>query len=79
MAQLLADKVKNLSGIEICGAVESNGVFARMPKELIEPLQKEYFFYVWDAIKSEVRWMTSWDTTEEDINGFAKTLEALLR
>jgi threonine aldolase len=79
MAQLLADKVKNLSGIELIGAVESNGVFARMPKELIEPLQKEYFFYVWDAIKSEVRWMTSWDTTEEDINGFAKTLEALLR
>jgi len=40
----------------------------------VPELQKEYFFYVWDEETSEVRWMTSWDTTEEDIMGFVQLL-----
>jgi threonine aldolase len=40
---------------------------------------KKYFFYVWDESKNEVRWMTSFDTTPEDIDGFADTLQTLLK
>ncbi|MCK5820344.1 MAG: low specificity L-threonine aldolase [Bacteroidales bacterium] len=79
MAGLLAEKVAKLPGVSLSGPVESNGVFARIPKKVIEPLQKAYFFYVWDEPISEVRWMTSWDTTEEDVNGFVETLAALMR
>jgi len=79
MAKLLSEKVKNLPNVKLLGEVESNGVFACIPKEIIEPLQEAYFFYVWDEMKSEVRWMTSWDTTEEDVNGFVETLSRLLR
>jgi threonine aldolase len=34
--------------------------------------------YIWNEERSEVRWMTSWDTTEEDIRGFVATLKKLL-
>jgi len=79
MASLLAEKVSKLPGVELSGPVESNGVFARIPEKVIEPLQKEYFFYIWDESEFEVRWMTSWDTTQEDVDGFVETLKALLR
>ena len=49
-----------------------------MPAELIPALQKEYFFYEWDESRSEVRWMASWDTTEDDIEQFAATLRKLV-
>jgi len=79
MAQLLAKKVSVIQGVTITQPVEANAVFAIIPKELIQPLQNEYFFYVWDEDRSEVRWMTSWDTTEEDIDRFCELLEELMR
>ena len=78
MAQKLADKLKDIPEIQITQKVESNGVFAIVPSEIIEPLQQEFFFYMWDPERSEVRWMTSFDTREEDINAFVKLIKAKL-
>ncbi len=78
MAQFLAEKVREIPNVKITQKVEANGVFAILPKEVIPALQNEYFFYVWDEDKSEVRWMTSWDTTEDDIINFAKRLKELV-
>lgn len=78
MAQLLLKKVSELPGIKITQKVEANAVFAIIPAEIIEPLQKKYFFYVWDEGKNEVRWMTSFDTTPEDIDGFTDCLRSML-
>ena len=74
MAKLLESEVKDIPGVHITQKVQANGIFAIIPKELISVLQKDFFFYVWDEEKSEVRWMTSFDTTEEDVMGFAKIL-----
>ncbi|MBN1132718.1 MAG: low specificity L-threonine aldolase [Bacteroidales bacterium] len=74
MARLLYEYVKDIKGIDITQAVEANAVFAKIPKELIPELQKEYFFYIWDEDTGEVRWMCSYDTTEEDVEGFAELL-----
>ena len=49
-----------------------------MPREQIPVLQKERFFYVWNDAASEVRWMTSFDTTPEDIHAFVKFLKETL-
>jgi threonine aldolase len=75
MAQLLADEVSRIPRIRITQKVEINGVFAIIPPEIIHELQQEYFFYEWDESASEVRWMTSWDTSEDDIRGFVKLLK----
>ena len=78
MAQKLYQAVKDIPGVQITQKVESNAVFACIPPAVIEKLQEEYFFYVWDEDTSEVRWMCSFDTTEEDIEGFASLLKSLL-
>jgi threonine aldolase len=78
MAQMLRDKVASLPGVTITQIVEANGVFAVIPERVIKPLQDKYFFYMWNEQKSEARWMTSFDTQEEDINDFALTLKTLL-
>ncbi|WP_439185158.1 threonine aldolase family protein [Carboxylicivirga taeanensis] len=79
MARLLAEQVQSVAGVEITQKVESNGVFVTIPREIIAPLQNEFFFYVWDEHHAEVRWMTSFDTKEEDINAFVNTLKRLMQ
>ena len=72
MAQILGGELAKLSQVKINQPVETNGVFATIPKKYIPALQKKYFFYVWDEEISEVRLMASFDTTEEDIRDFVK-------
>lgn len=76
MAALLAERVESLAGVRITRPVQTNAVFARLPAEAIAPLQRQYDFYVWDEPAHEVRWMCSWDTTEEDVEEFAAAVRA---
>lgn len=78
MAQLLAAKVNEIPGVEITQPVQANGVFAIIPGKLIPRLQEEYFFYVWDEHTNEVRWMCSFDTTEDDVEEFARLLKQMM-
>lgn len=74
MAKLLAQEAGRIPGVEIVYPVEANGVFARIPQTAIARLKQRYFFYVWDEHQSVVRWMCSFDTTEQDIQDFASFL-----
>ena len=80
MARLLRNKLSEIPQVKIVYKVEANGVFAKIPRRAIARLQKRYFFYVWNERQSVVRWMCSFDTTEQDVEQFAhfvaKTLEA---
>jgi threonine aldolase len=67
MARRLADGVQGLPGIEITRPVRANAVFALLPPDAVGPLQERFGFYVWDETTVEVRWMCSWDTTEDDV------------
>ncbi|MFZ0283503.1 MAG: low specificity L-threonine aldolase [Bacteroidales bacterium] len=79
MAQLLAEKIKDIEGIRITQPVESNGVFVVMPNRVSEKVSKSFFFYPWDEATSEYRLMTSWDTTEKDIEDFVLLLREEMR
>ena len=78
MARLLYNSIAGIKGIQVTQKVEANAVFAIVPQRIIKPLQEKYFFYVWDELTSEVRWMTSFDTTQEDIEGFTSYIRSLL-
>lgn len=78
MARLLEKELKKLPAIKITRPVEANGVFAIIPHTIIAELQKESFFYIWNEGISEARLMCSFDTTEEDVQGFIKKLKELL-
>ena len=47
-------------------------MFAKIPRSAIGRLQKRYFFYGWNEQQSVVRWMCSFDTTEQDVKQFAR-------
>lgn len=75
MAKLLEEEVRKIPQIQITQKVETNGVWALIPIDKIEKLQEEYFFWIWDEHNGEVRWLCSFDTTEEDIRGFVQLLK----
>lgn len=79
MARRLADAAAGLEGVQITHPVEANGVFARLERRaidrLLDGLAYVHPFYVWDEERDEVRWLCSWDTTEEDVDAFARALE----
>jgi len=72
MARLLEKKLSEIPQVKIVYKVEANGVFAKIPRPAIAKLQKRYFFYVWNEQQSVVRWMCSFDTTEQDVKQFAR-------
>jgi threonine aldolase len=78
MAQLLARELEKVPQITITQKVEANGVFALVPKQYIPLLQKKYFFYVWNEETSEVRFMTSFDTSEDDIADFVRLVKKIV-
>ena len=78
MAQLLEQTLRKIPGIKIVYPVQANGVFAQIPREAIQRIQERYFFYVWSEAESVVRWMCSFDTTEEDVREFAKFVEKVV-
>ena len=79
MARLLASELEKVPRIKLTQAVESNGVFAVVPREYIAELQKSYFFYVWDETISEVRLMASFDTTEDDVQEFIGLVRRIVK
>ena len=78
MANYMASGIRKLDGVTLTCQPQANGLFAVMPREAIERLRKEYFFYDWDEERNEVRWMCSFDTTREDIDCFIAALKRIL-
>ncbi len=72
MARLLQKNLSQIPEVKIVYKVEANGVFVKIPRKAIARLQKRYFFYVWNEEQSVVRWMCSFDTTEQDVKQFAR-------
>jgi threonine aldolase len=70
MAKLLESELRKIAHVKIFYPVEANGVFAKIPPAAIKKIQERYFFYPWIEEESVVRWMCSFDTTEEDVRQF---------
>lgn len=79
MARLLAEEAAKVQGVELSRMPEANAVFARLPRESIAPLQREVPFYVWDEARDEVRWVASFDTTEEDVRRFVDAMRRIVQ
>ncbi len=74
MARLLHDSLRDVPQVEVVYPVQVNSVFVRLPRSVWTALQDDYFFYDWDEADNVVRWMCSFDTTEEDIHDFVAAL-----
>ena len=71
MAKLLEAEIKKIAQVKIVCPVEANGVFVQIPRPAVNKIRERYFFYPWIEEESVVRWMCSFDTTEEDVRQFA--------
>ncbi len=70
MARRLEAGVGQIPGVVLPRKVEANAVFPILPAEVTVRLQENFKFYVWNQATGEVRWMCSWDTTEQDVDDF---------
>lgn len=78
MIKLLEENIKNIKEVKITQKVQSNAIFAVLPKDIIKKLQDKTFFYIWNEEKGEVRWIASFNTTKETIIDFVKELKYLI-
>ncbi len=74
MAARLRAAVEGIEGVELTQETQSNGVFAILPAGVADRLRERFRFYDWDASRREVRWMCSFDTSEDDVDAFAAAL-----
>jgi threonine aldolase len=75
MARHLADAVRDIPGVEITQQPQANAIFAILPRAVADAVRADFKFYTWDEGTGEVRWMCSWDTTEDDVAAFTAALE----
>ena len=78
MAKYLEQRLKEIPTITVSKKVESNAVFAILPKWLTEKLQEKYYFYTWNEHTGEVRWMCSFNTRKEDIDEFIEYTKTII-
>jgi len=79
MARLLESELRRVPQVRIAWKVEANGVFAQIPRHSIEKIKERYFFYPWIEEDCIVRWMCSFDTTEEDVQEFAQFVAEVVK
>lgn len=74
MAQLLVSQTADCA-ISLAEEPQVNALFPVLSPSLIERLQKDCEFYVWNEPKCIARWMTSFNTREEDVLAFARLVK----
>lgn len=69
----------SITGLSFSQPTQANAVFAVLPNDAADRIRGRYRFYDWDRAAGQVRWMTSFDTTEADIDGFVEAIREELR
>ncbi len=78
MAQYLKAELEKIQGVEIDGQVEANMLYAIFPQKSIDELFPRNFFYINDATKRKLRFVTSFNTSKENIDDFIAQLKETL-
>ena len=72
------DVASEYTQVSVPNPADANAVFPILPAEVTTKLQEQFRFYIWDQTSGQVRWMCSWDTTEQDVEGLLAALRAAL-
>lgn len=65
-------------GLGFTQPTQANAVFATLPTGVADRLREQVRFYDWNSAISEVRWMTAFDTTENEVDAFADLVSRTL-
>lgn len=78
MATLLHDQIHELPGLKVNHPVQANAVFVTLPEPALTSLHDQFHFYDWAGPHPQARWMTTFDTTPDDISHLTKAVEIAL-
>jgi threonine aldolase len=76
-ASQLAEALAPVAGVRVVYPVQSNGVFTEMSRALADRLLQDWRVQVWSQAPDGsvvLRWMTAFDTTEEDVTELASAI-----
>jgi threonine aldolase len=78
LSRQLADGLKNIQAVTLTQPVQANHIFIIMPPELKQKLHRlGHHFQDWDSSKHEIRLVTSWDNSEDDVKTFLADINRL--
>lgn len=78
MAARLRGALEGVPGLAFSHPTEANALFAELDPAAADRVRERYRFYDWDRARHQVRWMCAFDTTEEDVDGFAGAVREAL-
>lgn len=70
MAHRLHAGLQDISSVEVVYPAQVNAIFAALYPTHIALLQRDHDFYIWNADRHVVRWMTAFDTNPQDVDDF---------
>ncbi len=76
MAERLHRGLLEIPGTRVTHPVHANAVFAVLPDGVADALRERWTFTTWDATTGEVRLMTSFDTTADDVDALVAAAHA---
>lgn len=79
MAARLAGQLEMTTDLEFVCPVQTNMLFPRLPRRVLEALQRDHYFYTWRDSDAVARWVTSFDTTCDDVDQFASAVKTALQ
>jgi threonine aldolase len=75
MAHRLRASLEDVPGLSFSQATDANAIFAVLDNAVADRIRDRYRFYDWDRAAGQVRWMCSFDTTEEDVDAFVAAIK----
>ncbi len=78
MAKRLYKAICHFEDVKVVQKVQSNAVFVIIPKQIVESMREQFPFYDWDTRTGVLRWMCSFDTTEDEVDQFVELLKKSL-
>lgn len=78
MATRLHNELVSLPKVLFTQPTETNQLFLAVPHHLVKGLAEYYKFFVWDEHEDVIRFVTTWDTTDEDIDGLVAKFKEIL-
>ena len=77
-AKSLFEQVRDIEMLQLNSAPAVNSIYPVLEPTVSKALQDWSFFWDWDAVTHQVRWMTAWDVDSADIAAFVAGLRSLL-
>ncbi|MFM7898602.1 MAG: threonine aldolase, partial [Actinomycetota bacterium] len=77
-AHALYDATRHHASLGLTTPPAVNSLFPTLRDPAKSRLQKWSFFWDWDVAAHQVRWMTAWDVSSDDVAAFAAGVDAVL-